>query len=119
MTKEELVALIKAKVANQGNQLDAGGVVANILLEIVGASVPVRTESIENLDAAVLEPLKAGNVVVKVDGSGEHAYVVSYRGEGGLCLTYADCENVETLAYTRTGEGVWSFDDKTVTHIGA
>ena len=94
--------------------------VLNLLADKIESSVPARivTEDIQNLSSPILESLKAGDVVLKNDVTGEHAYLVSYRGEGGLCLTYTDCENVETLAYNKV-EGVWAFDDKTVTHIGS
>ena len=45
--------------------------------------------------------------------------VVSYKGAGGLCLTYADCENVETVAYNRSSAGEWTYDSTDVTHIAS
>lgn len=78
----------------------------------------VEVENIGDIPGEVLDALGAGDIVVKVDSTGKHAYTVSYLGEGGLCLTYADCQNVETVAYNKSAQGVWSFDDITSTHIG-
>lgn len=75
---------------------------------------------VDNITAILgeqLEALHCGDQVIKSDASGEHAYIVSYKGAGGLSLSYFDCDNVETVAYTKTGD-VWAYDDTTVTHIG-
>lgn len=116
MGKNEILALI-AKIEGQGNQVDLSGGLAQVLTELASKAVPVAADDIQALTGDQLEALSAGDKVVKVDQTGEHAYVVTYKGEGGLCLTYADCENVETIAYNKTESG-WAFDDKTVTHIG-
>ena len=118
MTKQQIQALIDANIAGQGNQIDISGALANILSALLDFAAPLETENIEELTDEQLEAMTVGSIVAKVDDTGKHAYVCSYKGDGGLCLTYADCENVETLAYEKTAEG-WSFDDKTVTHIGA
>ncbi len=62
--------------------------------------------------------LNVGDHVIKITGSQSHLYTVTYKDEtgGGMCLTYMDAENVETVAYDRVGN-VWSFTDKTVTPI--
>ncbi len=117
MNKEQLLELINSKIAGQGSAVDIGGALAPVLTELLSNSVPEKVTDIQALTGDQLEALSAGDKVVKVDQTGEHAYVVTYKGEGGLCLTYADCENVETIAYNKTESG-WAFDDKTVTHIG-
>lgn len=83
------------------------------------ARSPVVTEvtDIKALSADLLEALRPGDIVVKVTGTDKHSYHVSYKGATGLCLTYADCENVETVAYEKTGDA-WAWDSTDVTHIG-
>ena len=70
------------------------------------------------IDPEILEALRPGDMVVKITGTDKHSYRVSYKGATGLCLTYSDCENVETVAYEKTGD-VWAYDSTDVTHIGA
>lgn len=118
MTKKQIQDLIAKKIAGQGTAIDAGSVFPAVLNAILDKATPLESDDIENLTDEQLENMSAGDVVIKKDATGEHAYVCSYKGEGGLCLTYADCENVETLAYEKDESG-WAFDDKTVTHIGA
>ena len=72
----------------------------------------------EALTNAQIESLQAGDVVVKRDETGDHSYRVSYKGATGICLTYSDCENVETIAYEKV-EGAWTYDSKDVTHIAS
>lgn len=82
------------------------------------ASTPSRISvtDITALTAAQLEALRCGDQVIKVDDSGEHCYIVSFKGATGRCLTYTDCENVETVAYEKTGD-TWAYDSTDVTHI--
>lgn len=77
----------------------------------------VVVTDMENIRGEVIESLKAGDVVVKEDSTGAHAYRVSFRSATGICLTYSDCENVETVAYDKV-EGTWTFNSKDVTNIG-
>lgn len=118
MSKQEIQQLIMTQVAGQGNQVDIGGALANILLAILDFAGTVPVTDITNLSGDQLDQMQPGNIVVKNDETGGHAYVCTYKGPGGLCLTYADCENVETVAYTKT-DATWSYDDTTVTNIGA
>ena len=69
------------------------------------------------LTSAQCEALECGDVVIKEDSTGRHAYMVSFKKAGtGMCITYTDCENVETVAYN-CAEGVWTYDSTDVTHI--
>lgn len=77
----------------------------------------VTVQDITALTAEQLEALDAGDIVIKQDETGKHSYRVNFKGEGGLCLTYCDCENVETVAYNKAGNA-WTYDDTTVTPIG-
>ena len=88
MTKDELVALINAKIAGQGNQVDIGGVLAEILTGLAGASASIEVADITKLSAEQLDGLQVGSKVVKVTGTDKHLYVVTYKATtgGGLCL---------------------------------
>lgn len=93
----------------------ATDILNNIASDYHGA---LEVESVEELTSAQCDALVCGQVVIKNENGNKHAYVVSYKEEGqGLCLTYADCENVETIAYDCV-EGEWGFNSKDVTHIG-
>lgn len=118
MRKEEIIALIDDKITGQGNNIDAGSVLPQILKGILELAVggSVEVENITTLTDAQLEALQPGNIVTKNDQTGKHTYFVTYKGAEGLCLTYVDCDNVETVAYTKTLSG-WEYDDTTVTHI--
>jgi hypothetical protein len=70
------------------------------------------------LDGKQIESLQAGDMVIKRDSSGDHSYRVSFKSATGICLTYSDCENVETVAYDKV-EGVWTYDSTDVTNIGS
>ena len=111
MSKEQLIALINAKIAGQGNQVDIGGVLADILLEIAGGAVAVEVADIQDIDGKILDSLKVGDKVAKVTGTDKHLYEVTYKAEvgGGICLTYADALNTETVSYDRTESG-WAFN---------
>lgn len=63
-----------------------------------------------------LDALRCGDQVIKRDSSGDHCYIVSFKGTTGRCLTYTDCENVETVAYEKTDD-TWAYDSTDITHI--
>lgn len=89
------------------------------LIQILSSfPVIITVNDITAIDGETLDALRAGDVVVKHDQTGDHAYRVSFRGETGLCLTYSDCENVETVAYEKT-EDTWAYDSTDVTHIAS
>jgi len=112
MTREQMLATIAEKIAGQGNQVDCGGALADVLIELVKGAVPVEVTDITALNGEQLDGLKCGDKVVKVTGKQKHAYIVSYKGEGvgeGLCLTYADASVIETVSYDNTSEG-WAYN---------
>ena len=83
------------------------------------SSMPVYIE-VENIKALTdkqCEVLRAGDIVNKVDQTGKHAYLVTFKNQAGMCLTYGDCENVETVAYDKV-EGSWTYQSTDVTPIG-
>ena len=111
MDKEQLIALISAKIAGQGSQVDIGGALAEVLTALAGASAPIRVTDITKLTNAQLDALNVGDKVVKVTGQDEHLYWVTYKAKtgGGICLTYFDALNTETASYDRTESG-WEFN---------
>ena len=82
--------------------------VANDLLTCAFAVGDVKA-----LTSAECERLKCGNIVIKRDDSGEHAYLVTYKKDKvGICLTYMDATYVETISYDyREGEWVYNSMD--------
>lgn len=111
MDKQQLIALINAKIAGQGNQIDLGGALAEILLDLASAAVPIEVADITKLTAAQLDALSVGDKVVKVTGTDKHLYLVTYKATtgGGICLSYFDAVNTETVSYDRTESG-WAFN---------
>lgn len=89
------------------------------LLDILAKfPIAITVNDITAISGDQLEALRAGDVVIKHDGTGDHSYRVSYKGATGVCLTYSDCENVETVAYEKTGD-TWAYDSTDVTHISS
>lgn len=84
--------------------------------KIADAPLRIIVEDITALTGDQLEALRCGDQVIKRDNSGDHCYTVSFKGATGRCLTYCDCENVETVAYEKTGD-TWAYDSTDVTHI--
>lgn len=112
MTKEEMLALISGKIAGQGNQVDAGGALAEILTELVSGAKAVEVTNITAIDGAILSALNVGDKIAKVTGKQKHLYQVSYKGEGvgeGICLTYVAAGLVETVSYDFTDDG-WVYN---------
>jgi len=111
MDKQQLIALINAKIAGQGNQIDLGGALAEILLGLASAAVPIEVADITGLTDEQLDSLNVGDKVAKKTGTAQHLYVVSYKDaeNGGLCLTYTDASTVETVSYDHTESG-WAYN---------
>ena len=118
MTQNEIIALINAKIAGQGTQIDAGGALAQILTAIAGAAVPIEVADITALTDDQLDALNVGDKVAKKTGTAQHLYVVSYKDaeNGGLCLTYTDASTVETVSYDHTESG-WAYNSTDKTNI--
>lgn len=116
MKQDELLALIAEKIAGQGNQIDLGGALGAILSALAGSALPLEVANITALTDEQLDALKVGDKVAKKTGTAQHLYVVSYKDaeNGGLCLTYTDASNVETVSYDHTESG-WAYNstDKT------
>ena len=118
MNQQQILALINAKIAGQGNQIDSGGALAEILAAIAGAAAPIEVADITALTDDQLEALNVGDKVAKKTGTAQHLYVVSYKDaeNGGLCLTYTDASTVETVSYDHTESG-WAYNSTDKTNI--
>ena len=79
-------------------------------------TVKITVGSINNITSEDLNSLECGDIVLKEDSTGKHAYVVSYKSEEGLCLTYTDASIVETVSYDYTG-GEWVYNSTDITPI--
>lgn len=116
MTQNDILALIDAKIAGQGSAVDIGGALPAILSAITRAATPIEVEDITAMTKAQLDALNVGDKVVKVTGVQKHLYTVTYKGDGagqGICLTYFDALNTETVAYDRSGDDwVYNSTDK-------
>lgn len=112
MTKDQIKAIISAKIDGQGSAVDIGGALPGILSALADASAPLEVEDITALTAEQLDALNVGDKVVKVTGAKKHLYLVTYKGEGageGICLSYFDAVNTETVSYDRTESG-WAYN---------
>ena len=69
-------------------------------------------EDVKNIDGNVLSTLQCGDVVIKHDESGEHSYVVSFKSETGICLTYADASVIETQSYDYVDGTGWVYNSE-------
>lgn len=72
---------------------------------------PIEVSDITALTAEQLDALNVGDKVVKVTGADKHLYVVTYKATtgGGICLSYFDAVNTETVSYDRTESG-WAYN---------
>lgn len=119
MKKTELQALINAKIAGQGNQIDLGGALADVLLDLAESAKPTEVSDITAISGETLDGLNVGDKVAKKTGTAQHLYVVSYKDaeNGGICLTYVDASTVETVSYDHTESG-WAYNSTDKTNIG-
>lgn len=83
-------------------------------LTIVSTTTNIRT-----LTTADINKLKAGDIVLKEDETGKHAYVVSYKKDGtGICMTYTDATYVETISYDYNSvTKEWTYNSMDATEI--
>ena len=111
MNKQQILALINNAIAGQGNQVDSGGALAQILLALADAAKPIEVADITALTDDQLDALNVGDKVAKQTGTAQHLYIVSYKDaeNGGLCLTYTDASTVETVSYDHTESG-WAYN---------
>lgn len=82
--------------------------------EYKGGQDSVIVTDIKNIPSATIKKLQCGDIVLKKDSSGYHAYIVSFRNATGICLTYTDASCVETQSYDKVGNNwVYNSEDKT------
>ena len=74
----------------------------------------VVVSDVKNIDGEILSQLQCGDVVIKHDESGEHSYIVTFKSETGICLTYTDAYCVETQSYDLVDEWVYNSEDKNI-----
>lgn len=86
--------------------------------EITSASKILEVANIQGLTTAQCEALRAGDIVVKSDATGKQTYKVAFKGTASLNLTYADYENVVTVAYEKSNEA-WAFVSTNTTSISS
>ena len=75
-------------------------------------SYKLFNNDIEHLPSDLINELKVGDMLVKE----EHNYIVTYKGDTGICMTYHDASCVETVSYDLI-DGVWTFNSKDVQSI--
>ena len=81
--------------------------------EYKGGEDVVTVTDIKNIPSAIINKLDCGDIVLKKDSSGLHAYIVSFRNATGICLTYADASCIETQSYDKVGQNwVYNSEDK-------
>ena len=115
-----------------GCSLQADGTTISILIKVVYewteyvgytiksatltcSDTKVKVADVKNIDGAIIEQLKCGDIVIKEDASGEHAYVVTFKSESGMCMTYTDASCVETQSYDKDGDDwVYNSEDKSI-----
>lgn len=81
--------------------------------EYKGGEDVVTVTNIKNISSAIINKLDCGDIVLKKDSSGLHAYIVSFRNATGICLTYTDASVIETQSYDKVGQNwVYNSEDK-------
>lgn len=81
--------------------------------EYKGGEDVVTVTNIKNISSAIINKLDCGDIVLKKDSSGLHAYIVSFRNATGICLTYTDASTIETQSYDKVGQNwVYNSEDK-------
>lgn len=106
-TLDEAIGLDSANKPVRGNPSDPGKYTR--VYEVT---------NIKNISESILSALKAGDMVLKSDSTGKHAYIVSFKKDNvGLCLTYTDASVVETQSYDYT-DGHWVYNSEDVTSLG-
>ena len=67
---------------------------------------------IKALTGEQIDKLDCGDIVIKEDASGKHAYLVTYKKDKvGICISYFDASTVETESYDYT-DGAWVYNSQ-------
>lgn len=81
-------------------------------------AVKITVGSIDHITSEDLSSLECGDIVCKEDATGKHSYIVSYKSEEGICLTYVDATTSETVSYDYIG-GQWVYNSTDITPLNA
>lgn len=77
----------------------------------------IEVSNITAISSEVIETIRSGDIVVKNESGNKHTYIASYKEDGvGLCLTYTDADNVETVSYDYLN-GAWTYNSTDYTTI--
>ena len=76
----------------------------------------VIVDNVKTMSTETINALRCGDVVIKEDASGQHAYIVTYKGETGICLTYTDASCVETQSYDLVDDE-WEYNSQDLTFL--
>lgn len=81
---------------------------------VENSTIKLNVSNIKSLTNEDIESLRCGDIVLKEDDSGKHAYLVTFRNNTGICLTYVDASVIETQSYDKVNN-VWTYnsEDKT------
>ena len=83
--------------------------------EFRGGEDVVTVTDIKAIPSATINKLDFGDIVLKKDASGYHAYIISFKNATGICLTYTDAYCVETQSQHKVGQNwVYNSEDKTI-----
>ena len=74
----------------------------------------VIVDNVKTMSTETINALRCGDIVIKEDASGQHAYIVTYKGETGICLTYTDASCVETQSYDLVSDE-WQYNSQDLT----
>lgn len=83
------------------------------------AKINISVTDIKALTTKQCNALNVGDQIIKKTGNQKHLYTVTYKEEKqGLCLSYVDAENAETVAYDYdSGTKQWAWTDTTITPL--
>lgn len=92
------------------------------IVDINNALIAMEKLVVENmteLTSEECEALKCGDIVLKEDETGQHAYLVSFKkNKVGMCITYTDASVVETVSYDYDNvEESWVYNSTDITPL--
>lgn len=108
VTADTLLTILSDAGNVQGTKVE--GEVALNTMYITVSDVKAMTDD-------QLDILACGDVVVKEDTSGKHAYIVTYKKDKhGICMSYFDASCIETVSYDYTN-GHWVYNSMDLSYI--
>lgn len=108
MSKEEMLEKIYECISGQGNQVDVGSVLTDLLVSLTNSAVAIEVADIAQIPSEVLDRLKCGEKIVVREGSTSRLYVVSYKKDilgGDIRLTCVSSADNLTVSYVKTEDG--------------